>query len=216
MLHTCLQRHTRILSHSEVFNIELFESDSERIEIIRKDPVEYLHKYVFVDYAPITRAVGFKMLYSQCPAPNCPNFLKWLFDSGTRIIHLKRHDTLAMYISGLVAREERRWHVLEGEDPGHIKPQSIFVSPDEYIEFLTGLNAEIQIYDRLLQNVSHLEICYEELIGNMDRELQRAAEFLGVRFETGMRPMTKKRITQPLSEIVANYSDLQRLSELDS
>lgn len=215
MLHTCLQRHTRVLSSSEVFNIELFEGDPERIESIRKDPIEYLRKYVFVDYSPITRAVGFKMLYSQCPEPNCSRFLQWMLDSGIRVIHLKRRDSLAMYVSGLVARQENRWHVLEEEENvGRIAPLSIYISQEKYLGFITELTAQVQSYDRLLRDVSHLEIFYEDLIENMGGELRRVTEFLGVRFEDGMKPMTKKRITQPLSEIVLNYAELVSLSEL--
>lgn len=215
MLHTCLQRHTRIESHSEVFNIELYESDPERIGAICRDPLEYLNEYVFVDYAAITRAVGFKMLYSQCPAQYCPSFLLWLIESGTRIIHLKRRDTLAMYVSGLIARKEQRWHVLEEESAENIEPKSILVPQNEYLDFLTDLTAEVQSYDRLLHNVSHIEIYYEDLIANMDWELKRVTNFLGVRFEDGMRPMTKKRVTQPLSEIVSNFNDLLKLPELN-
>lgn len=211
MLHTCLQRHTRILSHSEVFNLGLFTSDPERLEAIERDPIAYLYKYVFVDYAPIARAIGIKLLYSQCPGSDCPAFLQKLIDLDVRIVHLKRRDVLAMYVSGLVARGENRWHVLEGEQPEPLKQNSIVVSRDEFTDFAARYIAEVKRCNRFLSDVPHLEIYFEELSTNVDSELHRVVEFLGLRYEEGMRPMTKKRITQPLSEIVVNYSELEGL-----
>lgn len=211
MLHTCLQRHTRILSHSEVFNIGLFTEDPARLAAIERDPIDYLFKYVFVDYAPVTRAVGIKLLYSQCPDSDCLAFLQKLIDLDVQIIHLKRRDILAMYVSGLVARGENRWHVLEDEQAELLKQNSVVVSRDEFADFSARYIAEVKRYSRFFSDVPHLDIDFEELTTNIDGELRRVVEFLGLRYEEGMRPMTKKRITQPLSEIVVNYPDLEGL-----
>jgi LPS sulfotransferase NodH len=215
MLHTCLQQHANILSHSEVFNLGLFTADPKRTEAIKRDPVEYLYTYVFVDYARVTRAVGFKMLYSQCPSLDCQGFLQRIIDTGVRIIHLQRRNVLAMYVSGLVAQDENRWHIFGGEHAEHLERQSIIVSHDEYIGFVTRYITEVKRWDRFLRNVSHLDVYYEDLTADMDRELGRIGKFLGVRFKKGIRPLTKKRITQPLSEIVANYAELEKLFLVD-
>lgn len=85
------------------------------------------------------------------------------------------------------------------------------VSRDEFADFSARYIAEVKRYSRFFSDVPHLDIDFEELTTNIDGELRRVVEFLGLRYEEGMRPMTKKRITQPLSEIVVNYPDLEGL-----
>jgi LPS sulfotransferase NodH len=211
-LQTLLASHRNILSFGELFN------PSERIrgQIPRKiarpielgeDPVEYLKNYVFKEYHPGVRAVGFRLFYTHARDDNWVDVWEYLRSRNIKIIHLKRRNLLSRYLSYELARRSNEWINYQASNGSYTEP--INLDPQDcFRDFCTSLWYQERV-DEFFKHNLKIEVIYEQLQNNLVEESKRIQDFL----ETDYQPLsskTKKQRTKKKSEIITNYADLRR------
>lgn len=213
MLTSCLERHYQIESFGEVFNLEHPPTEIERREFRDNYPSQYLEKYIFKEYARKTRAVGFKLIYYHLLEEQRVQVRDYLLSHDCRIIHLIRQNILALLVSSTISKKENRWHVYENEDASELEPHSITIPVETFVSFADAYVAEVRRNHELYSKAAMIYVYYEDLASETNKELQRISRFLNVRIEDDLRPKTKKRVNQPLWEIIKNYQELMQIAQ---
>lgn len=152
--------------------------------------------------------VGYDIKIDQL---NCfPRLFGSLPSWGFKIIHLVRQDYLARVISHQVMIER----VAAGEKLIHkIKqgPIRLRVDIERTIGWMLSDRAANQHVESIFSTFAgrYLKLAYEDLSSaNRDREVMRALRFVGSRYDGPLSTDTIKQATEPLSDVVENYSEL--------
>ena len=121
-----------------------------------------------------------------------------------RIIHLYRSNFLRTHISNLIN------NLPGASSHGRIpqKKTTISVPPEDILQLLLKRRQIFEERRKMLSNVDHLELRYEELSDNPVHMAQGISEFLGVH---EFRPSTTlvRSNPHPIKEIVENFSELE-------
>ena len=212
-----LNSHSQVIVFGELFrdkksigwDIEPYNSvlQSNRLKITaQNDPVSFLKKNVFINFSPSKKAVGFKIFYYH--AQDEQRHLLWNFIQESKdfyIIHLKRKNKLRTLLSLKKAFKTNIWKNTQG-----IQEEQFAISLD-YEEclgnFIWSENIQKQ-YDDFFEKHCKINVIYEELAQNTEKEMVHIQRFLGLDYEI-CKLLTKKQSTQPLSQAISNYSELK-------
>lgn len=171
------------------------------------DPSAFLARHVWRRYPRRTEAVGFKLHFGQLLT--APKGLRSHVASvsGLRVLRLERRNLLAAYLSLIAARQTGIWESpLNGGQP--VFPP-ITLDPGECERFFENRALERSISAALLKAHPALELSYENLVGDPERENARICRFL----EVEARPLShrlEKLARQGLPERIANFDALRR------
>lgn len=223
MLANLIQSHPNVLCHMEIFNparVEGFsgsyrarlaeEPDLEgRLRHLRgQHPEVFLYKIAFD--AQGRRSVGFKFKYEELLLPQFAGARSALIaDTDIRIVHLRRRNLLARYLSWWVVNNVTGVTMIRKGDP-KLKLDPVPLDPEACradIEHIERIGAFV---GRMLAGHPAIEIDYEDLTGPAASEVEaRLQEFLGL----PQRPLTTvlDRLSEaPLSHRIANFRELER------
>lgn len=160
-------------------------------------------------------AVGMKILYYQIEdeyalkygLEDLPRVLDFLrTNKAMKIIHLKRRNRFRTLVSIKKALKTRQY--LLHDDKQRPKKIQIELSPDECKEEFERIGSWERKYDTIFQSHDMLEVFYEDLVSNTDRECYRILTFLGVGQQL-LRARTLRQNLQGISHIVSNYKELK-------
>ena len=134
----------------------------------------------------------------------------WLLDElarrGIKIIHLRRRNVLAAYVSSLLTIKNQVWAT---QDMARIRHRSALVPIDGLVETLRHRLEQIAHFDRLLDADAPLVIDYEDLFdeqGNLAASaIDRLQAYLGL--DAGIDPRPPRlKIAPRLAEAIGNYT----------
>lgn len=216
-LNGLLNSHRQIVSFGELFRFydsigwdlgpyDRYWQSARLLSLSQRDAVGFLERRVFTKYPRQISAVGFKMFYYH--ARDDSRQPVWPFlqsQRDLRVIHLKRSNTLDVIVSEKKAFMTDRWVNNIGA-----KEQPFSISLD-YNECLQRFSREEQMQeegDAYFAGSHMLEVFYEDLAADYEREIGRVLDFLGVSREP-VRPSTYKQSSQRLSEAISNYWELK-------
>lgn len=202
LMHSYLNASPRVLARGEVF------------QRLRGRRYQDVLDWVFSRHPFFIRAVGFKIHYDH-PAdlPGCGLWDHLQNMPDLHVIHLRRKNILRSYLSEKTARQSGVWTTAQDSGPAGMPPEN---SPP--IEFSSGELEAVFSRTRDFENraaqrfAGHpvLEVDYETLIEQPEREIDRVADFLNVpRFHP--RTVLKRQNPHRLADRVRNYHELKKV-----
>jgi LPS sulfotransferase NodH len=215
LLLSLLNGHSRIQAFGELFrrpdaigwDVHPYQDhQGERIlGLYRSDPCRFIETKVWGRWPRGQGAVGFKIFYYH--AREAPFSAVWdhlARDDEIRVIHIKRRNILAQYLSLQVAHRTNVWSSTERAAGA---PEPIRLDPEEcrkHFAWVRGLEDEA---DAFFAGHRMLQVSYEGLLADRTGEMGRVHRFLGVP-EEDVEARTRRQRTVPLREAIANYDEL--------
>lgn len=216
LLVNLLNAHPQVMAFGELFrqadevgwDVAPFASyrSPRLVALYRADPVAFLEKAVFRRWPRDCAAVGFKLFYYH--AREAPQSAVWTYlcgDLSLKVLHIKRRNRLAQYLSLLHAHKSDVWSAAEaaaGEPaPLHLDPESCrahFASVRQHEEDCAEAFKQHTIRD----------VYFEDLTSNCEQEFSAIQEVLGLKHEV-IKPTLKRQRRRPLSQAVANFDELK-------
>lgn len=186
--------------------------DAAALERARRlDPARFLKAIWGSGTRPTTQCIGFKLHYHQYAGASGESFLSLLNSQpDVRVIHLFRGNLLAQYVSLELAMITGVW-LREKAAPvaANGPPATVTVSPEAFARYVGKIR---RMRAETLGGLSSLEtihVAYENLIADPAASLAAIGAHIGVDLD-GAKSWFDKQRTAPLSEVVANWSELER------
>jgi LPS sulfotransferase NodH len=212
-----LNSHTQVLAFGELFrekknigwDLDPYDRylQSDRLKkLAQRDPVAFIENKVFRNFPAVKKAVGFKIFYYHAQDESMRHLWRFLRDQNDiNVIHLKRMNTLKTMLSLKKAFLTNKWTQTSIEKE---ERSSISLDYEECLENFNWTQQTQKKYDKFFQNHPKLDITYEDLSNNVDREMERIQKFLGIDYEI-CTPATIKQSNQTLSQAISNYPELK-------
>ncbi|MGH7927071.1 MAG: sulfotransferase, partial [Candidatus Binatia bacterium] len=121
-------------------------------------------------------------------------------ENQIRVVHLVRRNTLKMIVSREIAR--KRGIYLSTRS---LKPVRVMLKTDRLASELRRLESMVDKHRKVFSANCCLEVEYERLIGDCDRETNRILGFLGVEPAGPLGSKLVKTSADSLLELVENY-----------
>lgn len=128
---------------------------------------------------------------------------KYLKDSNYHVIHFKRDNLLRSYISLKYAYITNKWTGITSYVGNKIE-----LSYDECIDYFQKTTDYERKYEKYFKENPTLSITYEQLVQDQGLVLLQLADFLHCK-EPLVNNSHREKNELPLSDIVANYSELK-------
>jgi LPS sulfotransferase NodH len=212
-----LNAHSQVLAFGELFrtpeaigwDVRPFVTyQSPRlIDLYRADPVAFLERSVFRRWPANYAAVGFKLFYYHARQP--PQSVVWdhlASDRSIRILHIKRRNLLAQYLSLLIAHKTDVWSTTRSPaDP----PVPLRIDVEACRKYFLDVRRSEDECAGFFKNHAIRNVYYESLARNYACEMQGIADFLGVRQERIGSALVRQN-KDPVSQTITNYDELKR------
>lgn len=223
MLRMALNRHPQILMHGEVLgknvvrgliplrNTPLAEAtdDSGRqrahkalFEERRRDFAAFLKNHVYVSDSQGIEVVGFKLLTWQALARYSRAAFAWLRDRPeVDVIFNIRRDWLARYVSEVVFLHKTR----AGADA---QPIRFHLDVKDFVKRTEEEKLNISNLREAFASHRSMDVFYEDCVGDLHGSFSSVYDFLNVDTGFATELQSKKAITRPLSEVIANFEQI--------
>jgi LPS sulfotransferase NodH len=176
------------------------------VMFLERDPVAFLAHEVFRKFPTDISAVGFKIFYYHAhDALRAPVWHYLREQPVLKAIHVKRRNVLKTFLSRKRAAISRNWVSLSGKED---EPASIVLDYDECLRAFVKTRAWEQEYEGFFKSHPQLELIYEQLASDIDAQMKRVQEFLGVPYQP-VTPRTYRQSYLPLSHAIVNYEELK-------
>jgi LPS sulfotransferase NodH len=145
----------------------------------------------------------FKAMYNHVSNPITLGYLRERTD--IRILHLRRHNLLKMYVSRKLMGSGKRvqsWKPLEAAQ--------VHIDPEEALAAMRSVRSRYQYFEDTFAAHPRLQLVYEDLIAqqSIDPKITRSiCDFLGVQ-RAVMKSRLVKMNPEPLVRIVTNFREL--------
>jgi LPS sulfotransferase NodH len=150
--------------------------------------------------------VGFKLLYYHGMIDD--RVVSYLLDHpDIRIIHLRRRDRLARWLSHARAEAQDEWFKSRRDKSGEAGPDSFELNPRETVCDLELQMLSEERFEAAFAGHRILELDYEDFATDLPGTGARLAEFFGCEFGE-MVPRSRKTGARSASEGIANYEEL--------
>lgn len=154
-------------------------------------------------------AVGFKVTVAQA-LQVYPGLWEWLCsDDQTRVVLLRRRNTVSRFVSYLVAQERGVWH---SSDPRDVAQSRVRV---ELAELLNFAKEQEQQFRAVREGIGSdpcrvVETTHEDLGAKPHTVMAELFQFLGVEPWTQLQGRTVRLVRAELRDVVENYDELAR------
>lgn len=214
LLLSLLNTHSRVIAFGEILgdpkntdlNIPDYIRSVRMFASMPREPVRFLEKEIFRTVPADVSAVGFKIFYYHAQSAGWRPVWTYLeSQKDLRIIHIKRRNILKTHLSRKKAVKTSSWVNTSGMDED---TTAISLSYEECLDDFIKTHQWEKQHDLLFENHRKLDVLYEDLAHDYEREMRRIFAFLDVGYEH-VQPATYKQINKPLSEAIANYFELK-------
>ena len=212
-----LATHPRVHASGELCNTRAMEADkldvllpegldeAEMLELRRTDPGAAFDRLVQAAFARGFTTIGFKLLYYHGLAVD--RMVEHLLAMPSlRVVHLVREDAVERWISQARAERSDRWWSAT-ERPSHQPPRSIELPPRETLVRLEANRQWEELFRALFADHPVLELSYEQLASDLDTQVLRVQEFLGLEPRPLVAESKKTGIEDP-RQLVSNWGQL--------
>ena len=217
LLRSLLNAHSKVEAYGEIFrnpsrgamdwdHIGNIQQSDQMHRLLINDPVKFIDTRVFRRYPMEIQAVGFKIFYYHAHEGNWQAIWPYLQQqTSTRVIHMKRQNLLNTHVSRKRAEITDIWVNTTGRAEQSV---SVMLDYDECLADFQRTRAWEEEYDARLAGHPKIELLYEELAQNTDREMVRVQKFLGLDYQP-VAPTIFKQSQHRLSRVIANYDELK-------
>jgi len=186
-----------------------FQSDRFHRELLG-DPVRFLEGRVFGEFPLKTDAVGFKIFYYHAREGTWEAVWPYLIGHPEiRVLHMKRRNILATHLSRKRAEITDSWVNTTGAK--EVAP-AVVLDYEECLMDFEETRSQEEENDKIFCGHPMLEVVYEDLAGDYDKEMRRIFKFLDLKPEP-VRPKIFKQSQRSLSESISNYAELKQKFE---
>jgi hypothetical protein len=147
---------------------------------------------------------AFKVMYNQLRRPFAERYL--VEHREVRVIHLRRHNLLKVYVSELLMPKRRHLQATGGP----VEAVWIQVDPAKAVARLRRAKAEYERFDRAFERHRRLPVMYETLIDGAYLQADTArkiCDFLDIG-QHAMKSKITKLNPESLRDMVTNYDEL--------
>jgi LPS sulfotransferase NodH len=153
-------------------------------------------------------SVGFKLMYSQLKS--YPEILPFLVREKIDVVHLIRRNHLDVLISFALKRQIGRAHVLSPSD--RPEGESVELDAGSLVRDIRKLELKQSLgrWTLRLARLRHLEVAYEDLIGDPMR-FEPLFDFLHIPFQgAALESAILRTRTGSQRDVLANYDEVRR------
>jgi hypothetical protein len=181
-------------------------TSKELLRLYQDEPCRFLETVVFRRWPSWKRAVGFKIFYYH--ARQAPHSQVWSYlaqRDDILVVHVKRRNVLAQYLSLKLAHDTSLWH---GAPSGPRGERPLALDVEGCRQHFAWVRAAEKETDAWFSGHRVLQVEYEGLAHDPAVELARVQEFLGL----APGPLAVRTVRQrsaPLSQAIANYEELK-------
>lgn len=217
MLINLLNSHTRALAFGELFRTPgtigwdvrpYLDYTSERLlTLYQSDPCGFLAKAIFRKWPRGQQAVGFKIFYYH--AREKPYSAVWDYlerHDDIRVLHIKRRNILAQYLSVHLAHKTNVWSATR---PVARETEPVRLEIEDCRKHFAWVRSQEEEADAFFAGHDVLQVAYEDLIADQTAEMLKVQEFLGLR-EQELSAHTVRQRTVSLPRAIANYGALKQ------
>lgn len=199
MLKSSIDGHPNAVCLTEMFNPDYTEKLYPFTEYTPER--EILDQFIYCDYEPQIKAVGFCLHRVGARFGNWPDLWEILQDmKDLYIISLRRENLLRRYWS---------FQIRTIQDLKNQSPEPRPFDKDRLIADFERQTKKIAEFDERFSDHPLITVTYEELCNNYQPTMSRVQEFLGLD-HVELQPGTNQRLTPKISEKVTNYEELKR------
>lgn len=159
--------------------------------------------------------VGFKTLYGQLEdtysvshgVPDIADARQFLKRSDDlMVIHLKRHNKLAIIASLFLAIETKRFLIHDPQD--RVTERQVEIPTKSCEWHFNKISRHEKYYDDFFAHHKKIEVFYEDLVAQPTLVGSQILDFLGMP-DRPLRSKVIKQNTRPLKDVIANYDELK-------
>lgn len=214
LLRSLLNAHSQAVVFGEVFQnkdeigwaMEGFPTNGRTQQLFLNQPIQLLEQKLWRNYPAEVTAVGFKLFYYHARDPAWQAVWPYLQQDPTlHILHLKRRNLLEVHLSRQRAVRSEQWVSTDGQT-APVGP--ITLDYEACVADFEQSRAWEREAETFFAYHPQLEIIYEDLATNMESEMGRIQQFLGLAYQP-VQPKTHKQRQRPLAESIANYDQLK-------
>jgi GT2 family glycosyltransferase/LPS sulfotransferase NodH len=186
MLISLINGHSQALTFGEIFRspAEIGWDDAEyartadknALALYRHDPLRFLQRTIYREWKSGQQAMGFKLFYYH--AREAPFSVVWDYlqtETDIRVLHIKRRNILAQYLSLQRAHLTNQW---SGRDSGGAA-ETLFLSANDCRRHFLWVRAKEAETDAFFARHPLLEIEYEALVADTAGQMGKVQDFLG-------------------------------------
>lgn len=153
-------------------------------------------------------AIGFKYMYSQARhIPRCyPSVLRYILENEIPVIHGVRKNALRVVLSRLASKASG---VYRSSAPVESRP--IHVPAKTLKRELSRLREADIKWENRLSGLPYLQVDYESLVSNREREERRLLGFIGVEYQGALTTPFQKVGANSLQAMIENYAEVERV-----
>lgn len=151
--------------------------------------------------------VGCKILASQIDDVDLESVLRI---EGLRVIVLERRNVIRQFVSLKVALADGIFSQPAGTKRSSPTARGVEVETEALLTFRDGWNNWRHRYANATRELSTVHIYYEDLEEDIDREIKRIADFVGLGDpDVVMPPRLRRQNPEPLSQLITNFEELR-------
>jgi hypothetical protein len=157
---------------------------------------------------PGVDAVGFKLMYSQLRVAK--PLVPALVAKRPRVVHLIRRNALDIVLSKETGAARGALHAKAGED---VRAVTVNLPTDDLLERLAAHEQEVERARMRFRRfrLPYLEVGYEDLVRDQEREFAAIFNFLGVS-EAGVLSSSLQKLNPTAHEqLIENYDEVRAL-----
>ncbi len=212
LLRGLLNSHSQIETFGEIFrdvtaldwdHMGYFQSP-QTVVALQKTPAAFIDTLLFGKFPRYVKAVGFKIFYYHAENGNVWDYLTEQKD--LRVIHLKRKNILRTHLSRQKAAITDEWINTSQTTE---RPTTFRLNYEACLDDFCQTRAWERVCDDRFRHHPVLEIFYENLASDRERDLNRIQEFLGVDYEP-VQPTTYRQSQKSLTAVIENYAELKK------
>ncbi|MFM8857194.1 MAG: hypothetical protein ACKOI2_08340 [Actinomycetota bacterium] len=129
---------------------------------------------------------------------------------GIRVVVLHRANIVRQFVSLKIARKDKIWRQPVGYPRSDVMARAVEITGDELLAYDNRQKLAYETLEGLLAGMPFLKTSYETLMDNMDLEIRRIGEFLGVgRPDHATSPRLRHQYPESLTELISNFDQLQ-------
>jgi len=206
-LSVALGSHPNIASGGEIFNPQSpFWKNWKALNEGKDDQQQYLNEMVEVgkeqrNITNKTKMCGYKLLYYQSNETNISSITK-----DTKIIHLKRRRHLMSVTSNLLVQNSQKAKVFKPHQADYVNPNITIKAPQHLHQSFKRREEQWANFDNVFKNHEVIEVWYEDMCSNPEREHETILSFLGVP-QIPLKSHIKKQRDRLLRDTIINYGE---------
>ena len=198
MLKTSLESHPNIVCLTEMFNPDYIKRKYSYDDNMPAQKV--LNKFIYCDYEPEVKAVGFCLHRSDSNFGNWPRLWDILRDmKDLYILSLSRENLLRRYLS-----------VQLQEIPNLVKADlnPMVFDLKKLEQYFNRQNQKLAEFNEYFSNHNIFQVTYEQMCYEYETTTSKIQEFLGLPL-LSVKPRSSRRKTPLISDLVVNYAELK-------